>query len=310
VEIVRLDDTLHVLVASSAGVQHHGAGSWSATERKAEFARSALRRLAQGAAGRQERIAAATSIGAALERDVLGSAAEELGDGPVVLSPPASLHHVPWGLLPSLDRRAFSVSPSGTMWRRSRQLPPPGSRTVTLIAGPELKGCGSEVAALAAYYGDVELLLNGTATVANALSALDGRWLVHVAAHGEFRADNPLFSSLAMDDGPLTLLDLQRLTRAPYRLVVSSCNSGAGAVAGSDELLGLFSALAPLGTGGMLAAVIPISDAASPAFAMRIHDRLRAGWTTAEALLHARGAATDHPADFATARSFLALGAV
>jgi hypothetical protein len=266
--------------------------------------------LSQGTAAGRERTAAATAIGAALEHDVLGSAADELGDATVVLSPPASLNGVPWGLLPSLDRRAFSVSPSAAMWQRSRQLPLPESRTVTLIAGPQLEGCGSEVAALAAYYGDVELLLDGTATVENALSALDGRWLVHVAAHGEFRADNPLFSSLALDDGPLTLLDLQRLRRAPYRFVVSSCNSGASAVVGADELLGLFSALAPLGTGGMLAAVIPISDAASPAFAMRIHDRLRAGKTTADALLHAREAAVDDPADFATARSFLAFGAV
>jgi len=34
------------------------------------------------------------------------------------------------------------------------------------------------------------------------LEAIDGAWLVHIAAHGTFRSDSPLFSSLRMDDGP------------------------------------------------------------------------------------------------------------
>ena len=58
------------------------------------------------------------------------------------------------------------------------------------------------------------------------LSALDGAWLAHIAAHGNFRADNPLFSSLMLDDGPLIVHDLERLNRAPYWLVLSCCDSG------------------------------------------------------------------------------------
>ena len=47
------------------------------------------------------------------------------------------------------------------------------------------------------------------------LGALDGAPLAHIAAHGTFRADSPLFSSLRMDDGPLTVHDFERLGRAP-----------------------------------------------------------------------------------------------
>ena len=310
VEMVRLDDAVHVLVASSSGVRRHRAGSWQEALRRAEFARSALRRLAQDIRTGSGRTMAAASAGDALEKQVLGPAVDDLGEGPVVLVPPASLHSVPWGLLPSLWDREVSVAPSGAAWLQAREIPPPENHSVALIAGPDLDGCGSEVTALASHYPDADLHHAGTATANEVLASLDGRWLAHLAAHGTFRADNPLFSSLDLDDGPLTLLDLQRLRRAPYRLVVSSCNSGVSATAGADELLGLFSALAPLGTVGLLAAVVPVNDEASVPFSLHIHDRLRAGDTTAEALRQARRSAMDDPVHFATARSFVAFGAV
>jgi tetratricopeptide (TPR) repeat protein len=310
VEMVRLDDALHVLVATSSGVRHHLAGSWQEVLRRAEFARFALRRLAHNVRPGGGRMMGAASAGDALEKQVLGPAVDDLGDAPVVLVPPASLHSVPWGLLPSLCDRAVSVAPSGAAWLQAREIPPPENRSVALVAGPDLGGCGAEVTALASRYPDANLHHRGTATANEVLASLDGRWLAHLAAHGTFRADNPLFSSLDLDDGPLTLLDLQRLRRAPYRLVVSSCNSGLSAAAGADELLGLFSALAPLGTAGLLAAVVPINDEASVAFSHRIHDRLHAGDTTAEALRQARRSAMDDPVHFATARSFVAFGAV
>ena len=70
------------------------------------------------------------------------------------------------------------------------------------------------------------MLGDGTATAARVLNAIDGARLVHIAAHGTFRADSPLFSALQLDDGPLTVYDLERLRRGPHHLVLSSCDSG------------------------------------------------------------------------------------
>ena len=79
------------------------------------------------------------------------------------------------------------------------------------------------------------MLGQGSATAADVLAALDGAWLAHIAAHGTFRADNPMFSSILLDDGPLTVHDFERLGRTPYRLVLSSCDSGVVATVGTDE---------------------------------------------------------------------------
>lgn len=63
------------------------------------------------------------------------------------------------------------------------------------VRGPDLASQGAEVPQLAAdYAGAVEpvVLGDGTATAARVLDAIDGAWLVHIAAHGSFRADSPL----------------------------------------------------------------------------------------------------------------------
>ena len=144
---------------------------------------------------------------------------------------------------------------------------------------------------------------------ARVLSALDGAWLAHIAAHGRFRADSPLFSSLRMHDGPLTVYDFEQLHRAPYRLVLSSCDSGVLAPAGAEELLGLVSSLLPLGTAGIIASMVPLNDHAVVPLMVDLHRHLRGGQTLAEAMRDVRSGSTADPIQHGTALSLTALGA-
>ena len=112
-----------------------------------------------------------------------------------------------------------------------------------------------------------------------------------------------------MDDGPLTVHDLEGLRRAPYRLVLSSCDSGVLAPAGANELLGLTSSLVPLGTAGIVASVVPVNDQATVGLMIELHRQLRGGATLGQALRDARAGAGDDPVRAATAWSFIALGA-
>jgi hypothetical protein len=103
---------------------------------------------------------------------------------------------------------------------------------------------------------------------------------------------------------------MQGLRRAPYRLVLSSCAVGTTTPTGFDEMLGLVSVLAPLGTAGLLAAVALVNDAAVVPFSVALHQRLLAGATTPEALRDARLQSADDPVSSATAHAFVAFGAV
>jgi tetratricopeptide (TPR) repeat protein len=311
VELVDVDGTLYVLVCAAGRVRQFTAGRTEDAVRAADFARFALRRLARGRTGDDPDSARAIlkAAGPDLQDAILGAAAGSLADGPVVVVPPGRLHAIPWPLVPALTGRVFSVAPSAQAWMRARAADPPNGRQVTLARGPGLVTDGAEVPLLAEMYSGATVLSGEDATAARVLSAIDGVWLAHIAAHGRFRSDSPLFSSLRMRDGPLTVYDFEQLRRAPYRLILSSCDSAVLAPAGADELLGLVSSLLPLGTAGIIAGVVPLNDHAVVPLMVNLHRRLRAGQSLAEAMRSVRQDAAGDPVRHAAAMSLVALGA-
>jgi tetratricopeptide (TPR) repeat protein len=306
VELTEIDGTLHVITVVDRRVRRHALEYLPATD--VGMARAVLARVAVGSPARHLNLRL-NQVGTRLERFLLGPGADDLGAGPVVVIPPGRLHAVPWSLLPSLRNRVVSVAASASTWLQANRTKPPAHDRVTLIVGPGLETGGAEIPQLVRHYPGATVLGHGTATADNALAALDGAWLAHIAAHGTFRADNPLFSSLRLDDGPLIVHDFERLRRAPYRLVLSSCDSGVAAPVGADELLGLVSSLIPLGAAGILASVVPVNDRAAVPLMVALHDALRSGAALPEALFEARSITGHDPVSLATGLSFIALGA-
>jgi tetratricopeptide (TPR) repeat protein len=308
VELVEVEGRLQVLTVVGGRVRRRAAGP--TPTRLVEQARFLLRRAAVAAPARQMP-GLLDQVGHRLQEALLGPALADLDDAPVVVVPPGPLHALPWSLLPALRDRVLSVAPSAATLLRMHGLPRPARRRTVLVAGPRLTA--GEIAELAARdrlpdQPEVRVLRDAEASAEPVLAALDGAWLAHVAAHGTFRSDNPLFSSLALYDGPLTVHDLERMTRAPYRLLLPSCDSGVAAPVGADELLGLVSSLVSLGSAGVLAGIVEINDRATAPLMVELHTRLEAGDGLAEALLAARRAHAGDPLATATGHSFIAFG--
>ncbi|NUT97847.1 MAG: CHAT domain-containing protein, partial [Saccharothrix sp.] len=207
--------------------------------------------------------------------------------------------------------RPLSVSPSAALWHRATTTAPTTSATRVVVAGPDLPHAAAEVEALARRHPTARHLTGPDARVADVVTALDGADLGHIAAHGRFRADNPLFSELRLADGPLTGYDLERLTRPPRRVVLSACDSGRSAVHPGDEVLGLASVLLALGTTTLVATVVPVPDEASQPLVLRFHALLDAGLPPSHALARAqRELSTDAPPSHRVAAvGFLCFGA-
>ncbi|MBS2532959.1 CHAT domain-containing protein [Catenulispora sp. NF23] len=248
--------------------------------------------------------------------DGSGTAAGTAGR-PLIIVPTGSLHALPWTALPSCAGRAVSVTPSARLWLVAANAAAvtatanaaiaanlaanPGANPgvaatsatglgTVLMAGPGLAHAEPEIAALAARYPDAVVLSGAQATAADAARALDGAALAHVATHGRFRADHPLFSSLDAHDGPLYVYDLERLGSTPQTLVLSACESALSGVRPGDELMGLASAVFALGTRTLIASVTPVDDADTRTLMLALHAALAAGRQPAAALAEASSA--------------------
>ena len=231
---------------------------------------------------------------------------------PIVVVPTAVLHDVPWGLLPALGGRAVSINPSVSAWARAhrtreeRHASRTGLRSVGFMAGPGLEFAEFEVEHLAVEYSDPEVITGPDATGAACVDLLGRADLVHIACHGSFRTDNPMFSSLVLADGPLIVHDLERLERLPETVVLPACSVATAKALQGGSLLGLATALITLGACNVIAPLTPINDASSVTVMQRLHRELVRGATPAAALA---SAAMSHDLTDPTAASFITLGA-
>ncbi len=102
---------------------------------------------------------------------------------------------------------------------------------------------------------------------------------VHLAAHGDFRADNPLFSGLSLSDGWLTTLDIFGLRLQASLVTLSACQTGRNVVGGGDELLGLMRAFLCAGAASLVLSLWAVEDRSTADLMVAFYEKLAEGWT-------------------------------
>ena len=112
--------------------------------------------------------------------------------------------------------------------------------------------------------------------------------LIHIATHGEFRADNPLFSGLFLDDGWLTTLDIFNLELEASLVTLSACHTGRSVISGGDELLGIARAFLTAGAASLLLSQWAVEDRSTALLMMAFYEELLAGQTKDRALQRAQ----------------------
>lgn len=316
VEFLAVDGRLHAVTLSDGRARLWELGQESAAAMDLATIAFALRRLTLGhRPGASLRAFADTAAEAARRLDalLLTPLLREIGERPLVLVPTGALYGTPWSALPSCVGRPVVVAPSAALWHRASMAAPsapPAAEDVLLVAGPGLPGAAEEVRELCELYPRARCLTGDRATCDAVAAAFEHAEHAHVAAHGNFRTDNPLFSSLEFADGPLTVYEIEGLGRSPARLFLSACDSARAAVMVGDELLGVSSALFSLGTSTVVGSVVPVRDDSAHPLMVEFHRRLAQGVTPAAALseaqleLSAAGEAT-----FAAGAAFVCFGA-
>jgi CHAT domain-containing protein len=111
--------------------------------------------------------------------------------------------------------------------------------------------------------------------------------IIHIASHGLFRADNPVFSAIRLGDGHLTVLELHDMRLNADLVVLSGCSTGVHAVIGGDELLGLSRGFFYAGARQVLLTLWDVNDLSTARFMDLFYESLSDGAGAGVALRHA-----------------------
>jgi CHAT domain-containing protein/tetratricopeptide (TPR) repeat protein len=202
-----------------------------------------------------------------LYADLLAPLHDHLTARRVVFVPHGALHFLPFHALRDgdeyfCDRHTISYAPSATVFalsqeKTSRNLPNSLVMGIPDERAPEIL---SEVQSVAGLLPHTELFVGSQATADVLRQRGATSSLLHIATHGNYRQDNPMFSGIRLGDGYLNLYDLYQI-RLPARLVtLSGCATGMNFVSAGDELLGLQRGLFCAGASSLLLSLWDVHD--------------------------------------------------
>lgn len=214
-----------------------------------------------------------------------------MGARRLVVAPYRTLHYVPFhalydGAAYLIERREVCYAPSAGVLHHCLARPPRPLERALLLGVPDERAplVRAEVAGLAPLFPAARTLLDEEATLAALREHSPTADLLHLACHGLFRPDSPLFSALRLADGWLTVRDAYGLTLDASLVVLSACETGVSVVAPGDELIGLARGFFSAGAATLLVSLWTVEDATTTALMQHVYTRLRAGDRPAAAL--------------------------
>lgn len=165
---------------------------------------------------------------------------------PLVVIPHGPLHQVPFHALFDgdgylIERFEISYAPSAAVYLHCQQRAPgPVHKAAVFgVPDPAIPAVAEEVALVSRQLPSAAVFLDEQAVLRTLQTETAACQLLHMACHGLFRADNPMFSALKLHDGWLTAVDAMQFNLADALVTLSACESGRSTVAGGDELIGL-----------------------------------------------------------------------
>jgi CHAT domain-containing protein len=211
-----------------------------------------------------------------------------------IVVPYGPLHYLPFQALYDgaeylVERHEISYLPGASLLRFCLE-PRPASAGVAVFGhsfSGQLPNAVQEAQGIHAILGG-DLYVEQEATPACFRATAGHRKALHLAAHGSFRPDNPLFSGLALADGWLTTLDIFNLRLNASLVTLSACQTGRSTVGGGDELLGLMRALLYAGAASLVLTLWTVEDRSTAGLMQRFYQGLAAGQRKASALRQAQ----------------------
>jgi len=131
-----------------------------------------------------------------------------------------------------------------------------------------------EARAVASHFPGAEVLADRRVTTSAITEKASGCGILHLACHGMFRADNPMFSSLRLHDGWLMASDVLQLDLDGTIVTLSACESARNQVL-ADELVGLARGFLGAGASTLVANLWLVQDGTTTGMMEDWYARLR-----------------------------------
>jgi CHAT domain-containing protein/tetratricopeptide (TPR) repeat protein len=210
----------------------------------------------------------------------------------LIIVPHQVLHYVPFHALFDgeqylIDSHEITYGASASVLKICRERKParaPEYDLILAVADERTPFINDEVTALRELLPNAKVFVGSEAREDKLREYAPAAGKIHIAAHGIFRADNPMFSSLKLGDSWLNLFDIFNLQLGAELTTLSACETGMSAVWEGDELLGLARGFLYAGTPSLVVSLWTVNDRSTSQLMRRFYEGLRDGLSKSGAL--------------------------
>ncbi len=249
-----------------------------------------------------------------LYRELVEPVRGRLAGNHLVVVPHGILHSLPFHALFDgeqylIDNYSISYAPSASIYSLCQRRTSPSGDSCLVLGVPDAlaPSIGEEANAVAAALTSGQLFVGEAATEQVLRERGPASRFIHLATHGTFRQDNPMFSGIRLGQSFLSLVDLYQLHLPAELITLSGCATGLNVVASGDELLGLTRGLLASGAQCLLLTLWDVHDTSTTEFMTLFYSSLNKGETKAHALQSAmRDLRTRYPHPYYWAPFYLA----
>ena len=224
-----------------------------------------------------------------LDAQLLAPIRTRLAGRHVVLVPHGILHYLPFHALYDgekhlIDTNTVSYAPSASVYALSQQQHVTGGKALVLgVPDSQAPLIRSEVESVHRTLAGSALHVGGEVDHRLFFRLAPESSLIHIATHGSFRPDNPMFSGIRLHDGFLYLYELYQMRLRADLLTLSGCATGLNVLAAGDELLGLIRGALYAGARSLLISLWNVNDGSTAEFMKSFYKELNRGASKAEA---------------------------
>ncbi len=215
----------------------------------------------------------------------------------LMIIPHGPLHSLPFQSLRIagkylIETHAVSYAPSAAVlkfcWKKPDHAAANGKPLLVGVPDERISHVRTEIESLSRIMPGADVLLGEEATFERVKEAASSSSVLHLAAHGLFRPEAPLLSSIHLADRWLAVQDIYDLELKATLVTLSACETGLGHDAGGDDLVGMVRGFLHAGAASLIVSLWTVDDESMTRLMTAFYSHWLAGHSKVDALRHAQ----------------------